>query len=50
MLLKSIRGVQESDVWAAADALIAEGLVIPPISTEPKSRTVMQPWPDAALG
>ena len=24
--------------------------VIPPISTEPKSRTVMQPWPDAALG
>jgi hypothetical protein len=26
------------------------GLVIPPISTEPKSRTVMQPWPDAALG
>jgi hypothetical protein len=22
--------------------------VIPPISTEPKSRTVMQPWPDAA--
>jgi wobble nucleotide-excising tRNase len=25
-------------------------LVIPPISTGPKSRTVMQPWPDAALG
>jgi type IV pilus assembly protein PilA len=24
--------------------------VIPPISIEPKSRTVMQPWPDAALG
>jgi hypothetical protein len=24
--------------------------VIPPISTEPKSRTFMQPWPDAALG
>lgn len=24
--------------------------VIPPISTGPKSRTVMQPWPDAALG
>jgi hypothetical protein len=23
--------------------------VIPPISTGPKSRTVMQPWPDAAL-
>ena len=24
--------------------------VIPPISTAPKSRTVMQPWPNAALG
>jgi hypothetical protein len=24
--------------------------VIPPISTEPTSRTVMQPWPNAALG
>jgi signal transduction histidine kinase len=24
--------------------------VIPPISTDPKSRTVMQPWPNAALG
>ncbi|MDT7520080.1 hypothetical protein RAE19_15410 [Rhodoferax sp. TBRC 17660] len=24
--------------------------VIPPISTGPKSRTVMQPWPSAALG
>jgi hypothetical protein len=24
--------------------------VIPPISTGPRSRTVMQPWPDAALG
>lgn len=34
-------------------AIVAEGIssgVIPPISTEPKSRTVMQPWPDAALG
>ena len=26
------------------------GGVIPPISTGPKSRTVMQPWPNAALG
>ena len=30
--------------------LEAGSLVIPPISTGPKSRTVMQPWPDAALG
>jgi uncharacterized protein (DUF2267 family) len=26
MQLKSTRGVQQADVWAAADALIAEGL------------------------
>ena len=25
-------------------------MVIPPISTDLRSRTVMQPWPDAALG
>jgi len=29
---------------------IVTGLVIPPIFTDLKSRTVMQPWPDAALG
>ena len=26
------------------------GVVIPPISTDPKSRTVMQLWPNAASG
>jgi hypothetical protein len=27
-----------------------KALVIPPISTAHRSRDVMQPWPDAALG
>jgi uncharacterized protein (DUF924 family) len=28
----------------------AQAMVIPPISTDLRSRTFMQPWPDAALG
>jgi len=34
----------------AGGLILDAGWVIPPFSTGPKSRTVMQPWPNAASG
>ena len=42
-------GVSASELKRIKE-LEAENRVIPPISTDPKSRTVMQPWPNAASG
>ncbi len=37
-------------IWSKISHHFDVAMVIPPISTGPKSRTVMQPWPSAALG
>ena len=32
------------------DQTTGDGQVIPPIPADMRSRTIMQPWPDASLG
>ena len=41
---------QQLEELIAAQKLLEEQMVIPPFFTDVRSRTVMQPWPDAALG